>query len=85
MHGCAFSPSGNALAFTAHDSSVTIVYPSGPDQPPTAVVSVSTQLLPFNSLIWINESEIVAAGHVSEHFLFTMPTFLNQMLGLRGV
>ena len=65
VHGCAFSPSGNALAFTAHDSTVTVVYPSGPDQPPTAVVSVSTQVLPFLSLIWNGESEIIAAGYVS--------------------
>lgn len=67
VHGCAFSPSGNALAFTAHDSSITVVYPSGPDQPPTAVVSVSTQLLPFLSLIWNSESEILAAGYVGNN------------------
>ena len=66
IHGCAFSPSGNALAFTAHDSSITVVYPSGPDQPPAAVVSVSTQILPFLSLIWNGESEIIAAGYVRE-------------------
>ncbi|TKA73037.1 hypothetical protein B0A49_04606 [Cryomyces minteri] len=27
VHGCAFSPSGDALAFTAHDSSITVVLP----------------------------------------------------------
>ena len=64
VHGCAFSPSGNALAFTSHDSSVTIVYPSGPDQDPKAVVSISTQLLPFLSLVWNGEDEIIAAGYV---------------------
>ena len=65
VHGCAFSPSGNALAFTAHNSSITVVYPSAPEQPPNAVVNVSTQLLPFLSLIWNGESEIIAAGYVS--------------------
>ena len=69
VHGCAFSLSGNALAFTAHDSSVTIVYPSEPDQPPNAVVNLSTQLLPFLSLIWNSESEIIAAGYVSGRHL----------------
>ena len=64
VHGVAFSPSGNALAFTAHDSSVTVVYPSGPEQPPRAVVSLSTQVLPFLSLIWSGEDEIIAAGYV---------------------
>ena len=65
VHGCAFSPSGNALAFTAHDSSITVVYPSGPEEPPNAVVNLSTQLLPFLSLIWNGESEIIAAGYAS--------------------
>ena len=65
IHGVAFSPSGDALAFAAHDSSITVVYPSGPEQPPKAVVSVSLQLLPFVSLIWNGESEIIAAGYVS--------------------
>lgn len=66
VQGCAFSPSGNALAFTAHDSSVTVVYPSGPDQDPKAIVSISTQLLPFLSLIWNGEDEMIAAGYVWE-------------------
>ncbi|KAI2625134.1 WD repeat domain-containing protein [Xylaria nigripes] len=70
VHSVAFSPSGNALAFAAHDSSITVVYPSGPEQPPQAVISVSTQLLPFMSLIWSNENEIIAAGHDCEAFRF---------------
>ena len=65
VHACAFSPSGNNFAFTAHDSSVTVVYPSGPDQPPSAVISLNSQLLPFLSLIWNGENEIMAAGYVS--------------------
>ena len=65
MHSVAFSPSGDILAFAGHDSSVTVVYPSAPDQAPRAIVSVSTQLLPFTSLLWSSESEIVAVGYVS--------------------
>ncbi len=65
VHDCAFSPSGDAMAFAAHDSSITVVYPSSPEQPPKAVVSISTQLLPFTSLVWSNEGEIIAAGYVS--------------------
>ena len=64
VHSCAFSPSGNVLAFTGHDSSVTVVYPSGPEQPPSAIVNISTQLLPFCSLIWNGENEIIAGGYV---------------------
>ena len=65
VHAVAFSPSGNALAFAGHDSSVTVVYPSAPDQAPRAIVSVSTQLLPFTSLLWSSENEIVTVGYVS--------------------
>ncbi|KAJ9634563.1 ARP2/3 actin-organizing complex subunit Sop2 [Coniosporium tulheliwenetii] len=68
VHDVAFSPSGDALAFASHDSSVTVVYPAGPDQAPRAVVSVSTQLLPFVSLIWSSESEIIAAGYDCEAY-----------------
>lgn len=71
VHSVAFSPSGNALAFAAHDSSVTVVYPSAPEQPPQAVISISTQHLPFADLLWISESEIVCAGYDCEAFRFT--------------
>ncbi|PTB67021.1 actin-related protein 2/3 complex, subunit 1 [Trichoderma citrinoviride] len=70
VHSVSFSPSGNALAFAAHDSSITVVYPSGPEQPPKAVLSVPTQLLPFKSLIWKAEDEIIAAGYDCEAFRF---------------
>jgi actin related protein 2/3 complex subunit 1A/1B len=69
IHGCAFSPSGDALAFAAHDSSITVVYPSAPEQPPKAMICVSTQLLPFCSLIWNGETEIIAAGYVLPIYL----------------
>lgn len=70
VHSVAFSPSGDALAFAAHDSSITVVYPSGPEQPPRAVLSVNTQLLPFTSIFWSAEDEIIAAGHDCEAFRF---------------
>ncbi|KAJ3470832.1 hypothetical protein MRS44_000931 [Fusarium solani] len=61
---------GDSLAFAAHDSSITVVYPSGPEQPPRAVVTVTTQQLPFKSLIWTSEDEIIAAGYDCEAFRF---------------
>ncbi|GAD93520.1 actin-related protein 2/3 complex subunit 1 [Paecilomyces variotii No. 5] len=70
VHGVSFSPSGDALAFVSHDSSVTVVYPSAPEQPPKAMLNVSTRLLPFNSLIWNGENEIIAAGHDCEGIRF---------------
>ncbi|KAL0781076.1 hypothetical protein CaCOL14_002411 [Colletotrichum acutatum] len=70
VHSVSFSPSGNALAFAAHDSSITVVYPSAPEQPPRAVVTITTQLLPFMSLLWSSEDEIIAAGYDCEAFRF---------------
>ncbi|CEJ54542.1 Putative ARP2/3 actin-organizing complex subunit Sop2 [Penicillium brasilianum] len=70
IQGVSFSPSGNALAFSGHDSSVTVVYPSAPEQPPRAMLNISTRLLPLNSLIWNGENEIIAAGHDCEPFRF---------------
>ncbi|KAL2255877.1 hypothetical protein VTK26DRAFT_2553 [Humicola hyalothermophila] len=70
VHSVSFSPSGDALAYAAHDSSITVVYPSAPEQPPKAVITVNTQLLPFMSLIWNGEAEIIAAGYDCEAFRF---------------
>lgn len=70
VHSVCFSPSGNALAFSSHDSSITVVYPAGPEQPPNAMINISTQLLPFTSLIWNGETEIIAAGYDCEAFRF---------------
>ena len=68
VHSVAFSPSGNALAFASHDSTLTVVYPSAPEQPPAAVISISTQVLPFTSLVWTSEDEIIAAGYNCEAY-----------------
>lgn len=70
VHSVAFSPSGDALAFAAHDSSITVVYPSAPEQPPKAVISIATQGLPFADLLWINEGSIVCAGYDCEVMKF---------------
>jgi actin related protein 2/3 complex, subunit 1A/1B len=46
------------------------VYPSGPEQPPRAMLNISTQILPFTSLIFNGEGEIIAAGYDCEAFRF---------------
>lgn len=79
IQGVAFSPSGNALAFTGHDSSVTVVYPSAPEQPPRAMLNIATRLLPLNSLIWNGETEIIAAGHVRHIFLSVISARANRI------
>ncbi|KAK9471880.1 WD40-repeat-containing domain protein [Dipodascopsis tothii] len=71
IHDVAFSPSGNALAYVAHDSSITVVYPSAPEQPPTAVITVNTNMLPFCSLVWLDEGSVAAAGHDCHPVVFS--------------
>lgn len=70
VHDVAFSPSGDALAWTTHDSSVLVAYPGGPGQPPRAVVQISTSFLPFRSLTWTSDSQIVAGGFDNHPVMF---------------
>lgn len=71
VHDVAFSPSGETLAWVTHDSSVLVAYPSGPEQPPRAVVSIATSYLPFRSLIWRSEDTLVAAGFDCQPLVFS--------------
>jgi len=65
VHAVGFSPSGDALAFASHDSSINIVYPGGP-----AVFNIRISTLPFVSLTWTSESALIAAGHDCQPILF---------------
>ncbi|KAI9292039.1 actin-related protein 2/3 complex, subunit 1 [Neoconidiobolus thromboides FSU 785] len=58
IHSVAFSPSGDVLGFTGHDSSINIAYPSS-----STIHSVRTNQLPFVSLLFLNESQLLAVGH----------------------
>lgn len=70
VHGIGFSPSGDALAFVGHDSSLTIVYPSSPETPPHATHVLRSPTLPHVTLQWITEESLVAAGHDCQPVLF---------------
>ena len=70
VHDVAFSPSGNALAFVSHDSSVNVVYPSGPGQPPAAFIAVRTETLPYLGVTFVNETQLIAAGHDCQPTVF---------------
>ncbi|KAL9939465.1 hypothetical protein V8E36_001282 [Tilletia maclaganii] len=70
VHGVAFSPSGDVLAYVGHDSSLTIVYPSGADSPPHAIYSIRSPTLPHVSLTFTSETSLVAAGHDCQPVLF---------------
>ncbi|ORY24207.1 WD40-repeat-containing domain protein [Naematelia encephala] len=71
VHDVAFSPSGDVLAYVGHDSSVSIVYPSGPGSPPTAHISIRCPALPYLSLTFTSESQLIAAGHDCQPVVFT--------------
>ncbi|TKY87712.1 hypothetical protein EX895_003293 [Sporisorium graminicola] len=70
VHGVSFSPSGDVLAFVGHDSSLTVVYPSGPEQPPAAVHVIRSPTLPYVTLTFVGENQLVAAGHDCQPVLF---------------
>jgi actin related protein 2/3 complex subunit 1A/1B len=53
-------------AFTGHDSSISIVYPSGP-----IIYTIRTASLPFVTLTWTAENALVAAGHDCQPILFS--------------
>lgn len=80
----AFSPSGDVLAFVAHDSTLNVVYPSAPDQPPKAALTIMTTSLPLASLIWTNENQIIAAGYVSSIFPAVLTDILLSLLTNRA-
>jgi len=58
VHAVGFSPSGDVLAFVSHDSSISIVYPSGP-----TIHTIRLNSLPYVTLTWTAEDSLVAAGH----------------------
>lgn len=65
VHSVGFSPSGDALAFASHDSSLSIVYPGS-----NAVQTIRMPSLPLVTLVWTAEDTIVAAGHDCQPFVF---------------
>jgi len=67
VHAVGFSPSGDALAFASHDSTISIVYPGGGP----AVITVKMNTLPLVTLAWTTENAIVAAGHDCQPVVFS--------------
>ena len=67
VHGIAFSPDGNSLAWVSHDSTLSVVRGGAQGE----LVHVRHAGLPFRALLWVTEHSIVAAGHDNAPFLFT--------------
>lgn len=68
VHTVAFSPSGDAIAFAGHDSAINVAYPSADGN--HTVLNIPTNTLPFRSLLWANERQIIAAGFDCAPMLF---------------
>lgn len=69
IHSVAFSPSGDAVAFASNDSTIAVGYANGEND--LALVSVKTSYLPFTSLKFLSEIELVAAGHSCAPVVFS--------------
>jgi len=65
VHAVGFSPSGDALAFSSHDSSITLVYPGN-----QAIYTIKMSSLPLITLTWTTENSVIAAGHDCQPLLF---------------
>ncbi|KAH9043093.1 actin-like protein ARPC3 [Lactarius pseudohatsudake] len=66
VHSVGFSPSGDALAFASHDSTISVVYPGGP-----TIYTIRSTSLPYVTLTWTSEDSLVAAGHDCQPVLFS--------------
>ncbi|CAI9585749.1 unnamed protein product [Staurois parvus] len=67
VHGVCFSPSGQYLAWVDHNSCINVA-----DSTQDKIVSeLRTDKLPFLSLLFVNETRLVAAGHDCAPYLFS--------------
>ncbi|CAG8647873.1 9084_t:CDS:2, partial [Cetraspora pellucida] len=64
IHSVAFSPNGDALAFSGHDSQICIAYAG------SGIQNIRTIGLPYLSLLWITEEKLIAAGYDCVPVLF---------------
>uniref|UniRef100_A0A8D0H6K8 Actin-related protein 2/3 complex subunit n=1 Tax=Sphenodon punctatus TaxID=8508 RepID=A0A8D0H6K8_SPHPU len=67
IHGVCFSPSGQYLAWVSHNSTLSIADAAKGK----AITQLTTKFLPFLSVLFLNENQLVAAGHDSCPYLFS--------------
>eukprot|EP00698_Gefionella_okellyi_P003651 TRINITY_DN13419_c0_g1_i1.p1 TRINITY_DN13419_c0_g1~~TRINITY_DN13419_c0_g1_i1.p1 ORF type:complete len:382 (+),score=81.91 TRINITY_DN13419_c0_g1_i1:33-1148(+) len=68
VHSVAFSPSGNRLAFVAHDASVSFVQLAAGAQP--VIQTQKLKALPLRSIIFSGENVAVGGGHGNGPLVF---------------
>ncbi|MGH0176513.1 UNVERIFIED_CONTAM: hypothetical protein FKN15_009908 [Acipenser sinensis] len=59
IHSVCFSPSGNSLAWVSHSSTICVTDAANKK----TVTQLKTEYLPLLAVLYLNETEIVAAGH----------------------
>ncbi|RXM33825.1 Actin-related protein 2/3 complex subunit 1A [Acipenser ruthenus] len=59
VHSVCFSPSGNSLAWVSHSSTICVTDAANKK----TVTQLKTEYLPLLAVLYLNETEIVAAGH----------------------
>ncbi|KAG2461023.1 actin-related protein 2/3 complex subunit 1A-A [Polypterus senegalus] len=67
VHSVCFSPSGDSLAWTSHNSTVNVADANKGK----SITQFKTEFLPLLCLLYVSETEIVAAGHDCSLFQFS--------------
>lgn len=67
--GVAFSPSGNKLVFTGHDSTITFVEPVSGGSP--TITTVKLSCLPLMDVMFLDETKVVGGGFDCMPFLYS--------------
>ncbi|XP_033894053.2 actin-related protein 2/3 complex subunit 1A-A [Acipenser ruthenus] len=77
VHSVCFSPSGNSLAWVSHSSTICVTDAANKK----TVTQLKTEYLPLLAVLYLNETEIVAAGHdcCPYQFSYTGPGSLKYI------
>lgn len=79
IQGVKFSPSGEMLAWVAHDSSVNVVNANNLEK----VHTLLTSNLPYSCLLWLSEQSLVAAGYCNSPDLFNIAPDSNVSFSVK--
>ena len=71
VHGVAFSPSGDRLAFVGHDATVGFVDAPATPGAPTNPCIVKLSTLPQMDVLFVDENRAITVGHDCQPLLFT--------------
>eukprot|EP01121_Diplochlamys_sp_Union-15-3_P005156 TRINITY_DN154_c0_g1_i3.p1 TRINITY_DN154_c0_g1~~TRINITY_DN154_c0_g1_i3.p1 ORF type:complete len:386 (-),score=82.40 TRINITY_DN154_c0_g1_i3:29-1132(-) len=69
VHTVKWSPSGQKLGFSTHDSTLYVLFAQSADH---KLVSLKYSGLPFRDFIWVSENSLVAVGHDCSPVLFSV-------------